>query len=98
MNRPRIRAPWRWRWGRVLLFLVKVAAWWVLLRWAPVLGIPCALWVAMQIRALPNEPLPSPTVTPLPGEIVAGHRVERRYNDAQTTFHPGPDHHDAVHR
>lgn len=90
VNRPRVRPPWRWRWGRVLLFLAKVAGWWVLLRWAPVLGIPCALWIAMQIRALPNEPLPSPTVAPLSGEIVAGHRVEKRYGNAQTTFHPGP--------
>lgn len=85
--RLRLRAPWRWRWGLIVLTASKAGAWWFLIQWSPVCAIGCSLWVAIQIRAGYNEPLPSPTAAPLPNDLTS-YRVEKRYNGAQTTLHP----------
>ena len=83
-----MRAPWRWHWGRILALLAQCAGWAGALQWSPFFGIPCALWVAMNIRAGYTEPRsPTADTTPLQGEE-ADHRREVKFNGAQTTYTP----------
>jgi len=84
---PRVNAPWRWRWGRILVLTAKGTAWWYVIDYAPATGIGFAVWMTMHIRAADTEPLPSPTAPSLPNTL-SSYNVEKRYNGAQTTFHP----------
>lgn len=63
-KRPRTirgRAPWRWRWGRIVLMVLGWWAWALLLGWSAFFGIVLSLYLYAQLRAACNEPLPSPT-------------------------------------
>lgn len=82
-----MRAPWRWRWGAILELLLRAGAWTLAIWWAPVLGIALAVWLVLQVRATYTQPLPSPTRGDV-YEAVTSHNIEKRYNDAQTTFTP----------
>lgn len=90
-----MRAPWHWRWGQIALFLLRCAAWAGALYWSPVFAIPLAVWLVLLLKQ-DQEPLPKEDPQPLPRqepEVVpyketAGHKVEKRYNDAQVTITP----------
>lgn len=86
MKLPRIRPPWHWRWGRILRLLLQCGAWWLAVLWSPFFAIPLAGWIAMNVVLGYRQPLPSPTVEPLPAQETAGWRVERKHNGALTTI------------
>ena len=57
----KVRAPWRWSWGRILGLILRCGAWALALSWSPFFGIVLSFWVYAQLRAGYTEPLPSPT-------------------------------------
>lgn len=69
-----MRAPWRWRWGRILALLLIWTGVLLVLGWAPVLSVAVAGWIVLWLRSDPH-PLPSPTGDPLSGDEEAGHSV-----------------------
>jgi hypothetical protein len=82
-----VRVPWRWHWGSILAFLAQCAGWAGALYWSSFFAIPLSLWVAIQIKYQDQVPLPSPTEGDQ-YETVTRYDVQKRYNDAQTTFTP----------
>lgn len=69
-----MRAPWRWRWGRILGLLLLWSGVCLVLRWAPVLSLAVAGWFVLWVRAGVTQPR-SPGVDPLSGDEEAGHSV-----------------------
>lgn len=83
-----MRAPWRWRWGRILRLCIQATAWHLAIQWSPFFTIPLAIWLVLQIRAGATEPLPSPTRGDAYEDKTAGHTREVKFNGAQTTYTP----------
>ena len=83
-----MRAPWRWRWGAILALLLRAGAWSLVIWWAPVLAIALAGWLVLWLKSHDPHPLPRPEPEGVVTIIHAGHRVEKRFNGAQTTVTP----------
>jgi hypothetical protein len=57
-------------------------------QWSPFFAIPVAVWFVIWVRAGGSQPLPHAEPEGVVTTIHAGHRVEKRYNGAQTTVTP----------
>lgn len=79
----RPRAPWRWRWGRILGLLLRCGAWALALRWSPFFGAVLGFWVYAQLRAQDPHPLPSP---------IAEEGPEDKEADERFAIEQDPDH------
>lgn len=82
-----MRAPWRWRWGRILALIAATAAWILLIRWSAFFAIPYALWLGAKVIAGDTEPR-SPTAPAVDPNAPTRYIIEKRYGNAQTTFTP----------